>query len=75
MSFTALLCTKIGSTTNPAKCGKTTVNGVKSPGNGMKSPGKWREIRGKCRLIPGIPGLTLLVSPGSFYYLKSAKHF
>ena len=38
-NFTPLLCTIIGSTTNPAKCGKTSVNGVKTPGNGIKSPG------------------------------------
>ena len=38
-NFTPLLCTIIGSTTNPAKCGKTPVNGVKAPGNGMKAPG------------------------------------
>ena len=38
-NFTPLLCTIIGSTTNPAKCGKTPVNGVKTPGNGIKSPG------------------------------------
>ena len=44
---TPLLCTIIGSTTNPGKCCKTPVNGVKSPGKGVKSPGN--------------PGLTLLV--------------
>ena len=43
---TPLLCTIIGSsTTYPAKCGKTPVNGVKAPGNGVKSPGNAYESR------------------------------
>ena len=43
--FTPLPCTIMGSTTNPAKCGKTPVNGVKAPGNGVKSPGNADESR------------------------------
>ena len=60
---TSLLCTIIGSTTNPSKLDEIPgewheISGKwrEIPGEWHEIPGKWREIPGKCRLIPGIPG-------------------
>ena len=54
---TPVLCTITASTTNPAKCGKTQVNGVKAPGNGMKYPGNGVKSPGTADNSREFPGL------------------
>ena len=51
--YTPLLCTIMGSKTNPAKRGETPVNGAKAPGNGMKAPGNGMKSPGNGVKSPG----------------------